>query len=454
MAFKFPVIKGRRVQNPEKPREIITAPLTPEPYPDRKIRKTPEYNDARSLTRKLNLSETEKNDDLSLAFESSVLKLFEKYPKTENLSEYEKAVLDERVSAGLKYFVELLAIRKYDLEKVKPLILSFGKFYKLPTSKVSQIEGVLDAVIENKRNLNELEKAFSSKHEEVFKEIIGADITSYPGVKIVLGPIGYEVSGDLDQINKIHNKLNNKNKSVGGFAMYRPFLINGKTVDIHFNFFVNGKASTYIHELQHNLNKIISKNRFDASFEETSKTLKNLAKNPQQHSEILDAHYKNRRKEIMRMLGDEILAQLRGGTSFEELVRHFKKDFLIKNKSIYDYLAKVDEIDTPLRGGKEEYFYSPTEDKVVTVTEISEEEIKKLGLIRVRANPLLKEMKRTELILKFNRDTSKILKSIGTIIKSKILSDKELVGILSLHPIENWPKLLDEIYRLKLRPSL
>lgn len=419
-----------------------TGPLDEGLYHFHKNRKIQTFSDARTITRVLKDSESGQKPDLALAFEEALLSIFQKYPNLENLTGVEKLLAEEKITAGIKYFIEILIIRNYQItDSLREQINYYLNFYNIPFSKKLQIKNIIDMFSQNSKDLDLFHNYIQGDPRNILFQLLGEDLVKYPSLRITKGPIGYEFRGSYEDINK----LRKHSKGVGGFATFVPLKIGNKSVVIYLNFFIEGNQNTYSHELQHNINAMFLNFLNEGLIYDPLLVLKRIGKNPKFEKEILDKSYEANHKNLLSRFGDELLAQLRGQSSIERI----KTNMLPVNSGsqYYNYTENFDTNNlSSVRGIKEYYYYSQKEDKIYpSISIVSEDDLKRAGLVLININEDLNLNAREEFKRNFNHEITRIIRALEIVLKNKDIDLKNVIGILSLSPVRKWEKLLKDL---------
>jgi hypothetical protein len=448
MKVKLPEIFGGQkksieVRESQIRKSPITGPLS-NPYQFQKDRKIQSFSDARTITRALDISETEQKPDLSLVFEEALIKIFEKYPNTESLPGNEKLLAEEKISGALKYFLELLAIRNFEFsDALKHQITHYCNYYKLPESRKNQIIDIFALLRQNRENLEMFNSSFNGNESIIFFQLFGEKLSSYPGLKITKGPIGYEIRGDTLSINKLYKSK----KPAVGFATSKNFNINGQSLEILINVFSENRPYTYNHELQHNLNTLFKHHFQSGAILHPAFLLKKLSTNRENQGKILDEAYGENFKYVLFRFGNELLSQLRGSSTIEDIKTFMQQ--AASGSKYYDYLDEfTDEKNESLRGVEEYYYRSTNDNKIYPSSKLlTEEECKAGAFEKIEIDKNLNYRAKEKFKGKFVKETNRIIRALEIVLRNNKIDVNSLIEILSLTPINQWEGTLKNFAR-------
>ena len=416
------------------------------------------FEQARTQTRKLDPKDVEK----VRIFDSILNPFIEKYSKHKFENDYQSFLAQEKFVRKLKNYIEITTIRGLPLDdNQKEIIRFYSDKFKIDSLQKNKIDNLITTIENNKSNLDDFCMPFLNENGELNQAKVFYYLTKSSGkaltldkfssIKIRKGPIGFEISGSSDDINKFYAAIGG-NGLVGGFAFSCESPVNGKNVPICLNFFIDGAETSYAHELQHNLNDLLKINLQSKKIVDPEIILRLIAKNPNDQKDILKLHYISLKNQVLNRFGDELLAQLRGGATFTQI-----RSILLSgaNQSVSYQFTKPYEIFTTksIDDKNQSYYYSKEENRAYAVSGSLTDEMQNLAkfekiVIDEKANV---ESRLKYLIKSFDKDTRQILDLVEFNVKRGRATVNELIDILSLTPLDSWIEKLQQIKSLRVK---
>ena len=404
------------------------------------------FAEARINTRKLDVKELNKNEvyqKILAEFIATTNSLPERYSR-------DSFIQKEKLFSKLKNYVELLVIRNKNISpKEFEEVLQLANKYNLDTMQIQKLTNLYKVLSKNSAEFSKISAALSKDkildQAQTFKILTGKEKANYPSLKVTPGPIGFEIRGELNEINKLYRDIYGPS-SVLGYATEVPLKFDNRIVNVLVNYFGNNLTETYIHELQHNINKLMKDELKSKRIVDQELILRLLAKNPKDEKKILQLHYESVKNSLLFNFGDEFLAQLRGNQKFEN-IKYLLGDKEEPGRARYNFLYQYQKATDTSIGQGQKYYYSEAENRTYsTDTEILPRTAQMSGLKIIKINGRLnKELRDQKLIRNYNDETRKILELSETILKKGRFNREELINILATLPVDRWVEKLYEL---------